>query len=87
MIAFEYNGKDPRFNKIFNNGMSNHATLIMNKILQACKGFEGLSSLVDVSGGIGTTLSMIVSKYPTIKGINFDLPHVIKDSPPFPGML
>ncbi|GMH18323.1 hypothetical protein Nepgr_020164 [Nepenthes gracilis] len=86
MTAFEYNGKDLRFNKIFNNGMSNHATLIMNKILQAYKGFEGVSSLVDVGGGIGTTLTMIVSKYPTIKGINFDLPHVIKDSPPFPGV-
>ncbi|GMH18327.1 hypothetical protein Nepgr_020168 [Nepenthes gracilis] len=86
MAAFEYNGEDPRFNKIFNDSMSNHSTLIMKKILEAYKGFEGLSSLVDVGGGIGTTLSMIVSKYPTIEGINFDLPHVIKDAPPFPGV-
>jgi O-methyltransferase domain len=31
-------------------------------------------------------LNMITSKYPNIKGINFDLPHVIADAPPYPGM-
>ncbi|PPD84376.1 hypothetical protein GOBAR_DD18691 [Gossypium barbadense] len=34
----------------------------------------------------GATLSMIVSKYPTIKGINFDLPHVIENAPTCPGV-
>ncbi|KAK8655304.1 hypothetical protein V6N13_107887 [Hibiscus sabdariffa] len=29
---------------------------------------------------------MIVSKYPTIKGINFDLPHVIDQAPTLPGV-
>ncbi|GMH18300.1 hypothetical protein Nepgr_020141 [Nepenthes gracilis] len=66
---FEYNGEDARFNKIFNNGMSNHSTIIMKKVLEVYKGFEGLSSLVDVGGGIGATLNMIISKYPTIKGV------------------
>ncbi|GMH18325.1 hypothetical protein Nepgr_020166 [Nepenthes gracilis] len=83
---FEYNEVNPRFNKVFNNGMSDPSILIIKKILEAYKGFEGLSSLVDVGGGIGTTLNMIVSKYPMIKGINFDLPHVIKDSPSFLGV-
>ncbi|TYH41042.1 hypothetical protein ES332_D12G289000v1 [Gossypium tomentosum] len=36
--------------------------------------------------GTGATLSMIVSKYPTIKGINFDLPHVIENAPTCPGV-
>jgi hypothetical protein len=38
------------------------------------------------SGGTGAVLSMIVSKYPSIRGINFDLPHVIEDAPSFPGI-
>lgn len=46
MDAFEYQGADPRFNKVFNNGMSNHTTIVMTKILETYKGFEGLSSLV-----------------------------------------
>ncbi|WKA07683.1 hypothetical protein VitviT2T_025473 [Vitis vinifera] len=86
MTAFEYHGTDPRFNKVFNNGMSGHSTITMKKILEAYKGFEGLTSIVDVGGGTGATLNMIISKYPTIKGINFDLPHVIDDAPSYPGV-
>ncbi|CAN6861224.1 flavone 3'-O-methyltransferase 1-like [Brassica napus] len=86
MSAFEYHGTDLRFNKVFNNGMSNHSTITMKKILETYNGFEGLVTLVDVGGGIGATLKMIVSKYPNLKGINFDLPHVIEDAPSHPGV-
>uniref|UniRef100_A0AAU7BB25 O-methyltransferase 5 n=1 Tax=Lophophora williamsii TaxID=130138 RepID=A0AAU7BB25_LOPWI len=86
MTAFEYHGTDPRFNKVFNNGMSNHSTITMKKLLENYKGFEGVSTLVDVGGGTGATLNMIISKHPTIKGINFDLPHVIEDAPTYPGV-
>ncbi|KAK3042829.1 hypothetical protein RJ639_001102 [Escallonia herrerae] len=86
MTAFDYHGTDPRFNKVFNLGMSNHSTMTMKKILETYDGFQGLTSVVDVGGGTGATLNMIVSKYPTIKGINFDLPHVIEDAPTYPGV-
>ncbi|KAJ6969517.1 caffeic acid 3-O-methyltransferase 3-like [Populus alba x Populus x berolinensis] len=86
MTAFEYHGTDPRFNKVFNKGMSDHSKMAMKKILETYKGFEGLASLVDVGGGTGAVVSTIVSKYPSIKGINFDLPHVIADAPAFPGV-
>lgn len=86
MTAFEYHGTDPRFNKVFNSGMSNHSTIIMKKILEIYKGFEGLTSLVDVGGGTGAVVNMIVSKHPSLKGINFDLPHVIDDAPSYPGV-
>ncbi|MBA0835286.1 hypothetical protein Goarm_007573 [Gossypium armourianum] len=86
MTAFEYHGTDTRFNKVFNRGMSDHSTITMKKILDTYDGFQGLKTLVDVGGGTGATLSMIVSKYPTIKGINFDLPHVIEDAPSCPGV-
>ncbi|KAK4480541.1 hypothetical protein RD792_013618 [Penstemon davidsonii] len=86
MCAFDYHGTDPRFNKVFNQGMSNNSTIIMKKILQTYNGFEGLKSVVDVGGGTGATLNMIISKYPSIHAINFDLPHVIQDAPPYPGV-
>ncbi|XP_060204007.1 LOW QUALITY PROTEIN: caffeic acid 3-O-methyltransferase-like [Lycium barbarum] len=86
MTAFEYHGTDPRFNKVFNRGMSDHSTMTMKKILEDYKGFEGLNSIVDVGGGTGATVNMIVSKHPSIKGINFDLPHVIEDAPAYPGV-
>lgn len=84
--AFEYPGLDPRFNQVFNTAMFNHTTIVIKKILDLYKGFEHLEKLVDVGGGLGVTLSLITSRYPHIKGINFDLPHVIKDAPSYIGM-
>ncbi|XP_075473542.1 caffeic acid 3-O-methyltransferase-like [Primulina tabacum] len=86
MNAFEYQGTHPRFNKVFNSAMSNSSTIMMKKIVQTYEGFKGLGTLVDVGGGIGVSLHMILSKNPTIKGINFDLPHVIRDTPSYEGI-
>nr|AFK34973.1 unknown [Lotus japonicus] len=66
--------------------MSDYSTIIMKKVLETYTGFEGLGSVVDVGGGTGAVINMIVSKYPTIKGVNFDLPHVIKEAPSYPGV-
>ncbi|KAF8393011.1 hypothetical protein HHK36_021252 [Tetracentron sinense] len=86
MPMFEYMGKDPRFNEAFNKEMSHITNVDMKKILETYKGFEDLKELIDVGGGNGIMLNMITSKYPTIKGINFDLPHVIEHAPSYPGV-
>nr|KAJ0185979.1 hypothetical protein LSAT_V11C900460300 [Lactuca sativa] len=84
--AFEYPAKDNRFNQVFNKCMYDNTTIVMKMFLGKYKGFEGVKQLVDVGGGLGANLNIIVSKYPTIKGINFDLPHVIKDTHSSPGV-
>ncbi|KAH9781383.1 Flavone 3'-O-methyltransferase 1 [Citrus sinensis] len=84
--AFEYLGLDPRFNEVFNIAMYNYTTLVIQKILEAYKGFEHMELLVDVGGCLGNTLKAITSKYPHIKGINFDLPRVIQHAPKYPGV-
>nr|WMX25283.1 O-methyltransferase OMT5 [Lophophora williamsii] len=81
MSLYEYSGKHPEHQTDFHKAMSDHSTLVLKKLLKTYKGLEGLSSLVDVGGGNGATLSMILSKYPKIKGINFDQPHVVADAP------
>ncbi|CAL9063276.1 unnamed protein product [Musa banksii] len=86
MTAFEYHGTDPRFNKVFNEGMRSHSIVFTNKFLQVYRGFDDVKVLVDVGGGIGATLHMITSTHPHILGINYDLPHVISDAPPLPGV-
>ncbi|KAJ9167141.1 hypothetical protein P3X46_021812 [Hevea brasiliensis] len=86
MSIFEYMNQDPAFNKIFNEAMAGVSTIIMNAILDIYKGFEGVTSLVDVGGGNGRVLNMIISKYPFIKAVNFDLPHVVQTAPPYPGI-
>ncbi|KAJ8427908.1 hypothetical protein Cgig2_023284 [Carnegiea gigantea] len=51
------------------------------------KGFEGINPLVDMGGNKRASLSLIVSKYrPHIRGINFDLPHVVTDRSDFSGI-
>lgn len=79
--AFEYHAMDNRYNQVFNKSMYDNTTIVMKMILGKYKGFEGVKELVDVGGGLGANLEIIVSNYPNIKGINFDLPHVIKDAP------
>nr|XP_043615220.1 caffeic acid 3-O-methyltransferase-like [Erigeron canadensis]XP_043615221.1 caffeic acid 3-O-methyltransferase-like [Erigeron canadensis] len=84
--AFEYPALDARFNEVFNNAMVNHTTIVMKEILECYQGFTNVKHLVDVGGGLGITINMIVSKHPTIRGINFDLPHVIRHAPVYPGI-
>lgn len=86
MDAFEYQGTNPRFNEIFNKAMYDQTTYIIKKIVRRYKGFENTQKLVDVGGGLGHTLRIITSNYPSIKGINFDLPHVIQHAPTIPGV-
>ena len=86
MEANEYARKDDKFREIFMGSMKDLNALVMKKILEKYKGFEGLKLLVDVGGGDGTLLNMIISKYPTIKGVNFDLASVIEKSPSYLGM-
>ncbi|KAG9152075.1 hypothetical protein Leryth_021210 [Lithospermum erythrorhizon] len=86
MHAFEYPGKDSRFNDVFNKGLQNLTGVTMKIILEVYKGFDGIEEVIDVGGGYGASLAWIVSKYPKIRGINFDLPHVIKDAPAIQGV-
>ncbi|PIA46460.1 hypothetical protein AQUCO_01500181v1 [Aquilegia coerulea] len=86
MHTFDYLERDPRANQVFNRAMFNQTTIFVTKLLEIYKGFEDCQKIVDVGGGFGITLSQITTKYPTIKGINFDLPHVIEHAPFYPGV-
>jgi flavonol 3-O-methyltransferase/caffeic acid 3-O-methyltransferase len=84
MSWFDYAGKDLRFNRLYIDAMKHHSVILTKKLLELYTGFHGIGTLVDVGGGTGTLIHAITSKYPTIKGINYDLPHVISEAPPYP---
>ncbi|BFG22296.1 hypothetical protein CerSpe_085700 [Prunus speciosa] len=88
MQTFEFLGLDPRFNQVFNAAMFNHSTIVIKKLLHFYKGFQdkNLTQLVDVGGGFGVTLNLVTSRYPHIRGINYDLPHVINHASSYPGV-
>lgn len=85
MHLFEYLGIDSTFSDVFNKSMYNHTTIFMKKILEVYTGFQEITEIIDIGGGIGGNLAKIISKYPHIRGINFDLPHVIKSAAPLAG--
>ncbi|KAL7193473.1 hypothetical protein ACSBR2_025144 [Camellia fascicularis] len=60
MNAFDYVGKDSRCGELFKGFMGDYNPLFMNKILETYNGFEGLNSIMDVGGGNGAILNMIV---------------------------
>ncbi|KAG5135239.1 hypothetical protein JHK82_026427 [Glycine max] len=83
---YDYMEKNAELNDIFYKAVIHAAPLELKRALKLYKGFEGVSTLVDVGGGAGETLKQILPKYPSMKGINFDLPLVIQKAPPHPGI-
>jgi len=84
MKLFDYMGTDERFSKLFN--QTGFTIAVVKKALEVYKGFEGVNVLVDVGGGVGNTLGVVTSKYPSIKGINFDLTCALAQAPSIPGV-
>jgi len=84
---FQYMGTNTRLNRLFNKVMAQQTMMVISKLLERFKGFDGISVLVDVGGGTGATLEMITSRYKHIRGINFDLPHALSEAPAIPGSL
>ncbi|XP_052138074.1 naringenin 7-O-methyltransferase [Oryza glaberrima] len=91
MPMFQYlaqDGNEPS-NTLFNQAMASHSVVITNKLLQFFRGFDdgaGVDVLVDVGGGTGATLRMITARHPHLRGVNYDLPHVIAQAPPVEGV-
>nr|AWH62809.1 O-methyltransferase [Camptotheca acuminata] len=75
---WSYAAANPAHSKLINDAMACHARVAVKAIIEGCpEVLDGVSSLVDVGGGDGTTLRMLVKACPWIKGINLDLPHVV----------
>ncbi|KAH0874609.1 hypothetical protein HID58_071971 [Brassica napus] len=81
---FDYMGTDERLSKLFNR--TGFSVGVLQKFLEVYKGFEGVNVLVDVGGGVGNTLGFVTSKYPNIKGINFDLTCALTQAPSYPNV-
>ncbi|XP_057447810.1 trans-resveratrol di-O-methyltransferase-like [Lotus japonicus] len=78
MMFWNYAGRDPKLNMLFNCGMACDARLITNVVIEKYKGmFDGLESLIDVGGGTGTVAKAIAESFPHLKCIVFDLLHVV----------
>lgn len=73
---FEYLSTDPVESTRFNAAMSGISSFIMPAILEAYD-FSPFKTIVDVAGGHGFVICEILRKHPRVKGVLFDLEHVV----------
>ncbi|KAL3514958.1 hypothetical protein ACH5RR_021860 [Cinchona calisaya] len=77
-----YAKNNPAHSKLINDAMACDARFTVSAIMKGCPlVFEGIGTLVDVGGGDGTALRTLIKDCPWIRGINFDLPHVVSVAP------
>ena len=43
--------------------------------------FSGIETVVDVGGATGNMLAALLSRHTGLRGVLFDLPHVVRDAP------
>ncbi|XP_004290757.1 PREDICTED: 3'-hydroxy-N-methyl-(S)-coclaurine 4'-O-methyltransferase-like [Fragaria vesca subsp. vesca] len=77
--VWSFAAANPGHSELINEAMACDARLAVPAVIESCiEVFHGIESIVDVGGGDGTTLSLLVKACPWItRGINFDLPHVV----------
>ncbi|OMO80032.1 O-methyltransferase, family 2 [Corchorus capsularis] len=76
--VWSYAETNPGHSKLIDEAMACDARWAVPAVIKGCpEVFDGVESLVDVGGGNGTALSILVKAFPWIRGINFDLPHVV----------
>ena len=76
---FEYLEKDPKENEIYNKSMASTSKSACAAIVSAYD-FSKFKNIIDVGGGQGYLISTLLYKNEKLKGVIFDLPHVIKGS-------
>ncbi len=76
VTAWDWRAAHPEENAIFNAAMTGLSAGMVESIAAAYD-FSDVHSLVDVGGGEGALLAAILTANAEMRGINFDLPHVI----------
>ncbi len=76
MQAWEYREQNPDFGQLFDEWMTAGSVRRQDAILPAYD-FSRFHTVVDVAGGHGQLLGAILQRYPALRGILFDQPHVL----------
>ena len=76
VTAWDWRAAHPEENSIFNAAMTGLSAGMVESIVAAYD-FSQIRSIVDVGGGEGALLAAILAANPHMRGIVFDLPHVL----------
>jgi hypothetical protein len=78
---FDYLGEHPEQAKIFDAAMTGFSARETRAILDAYD-LSGVETLADIGGGAGWKLAGILRRHPAMRGLLFDLPHVVERARP-----
>jgi hypothetical protein len=78
---FDYLGEHPEQAKIFDTAMTDFSGRTTQAMLDAYD-LSGVATLADVGGGLGTNLAAVLGRYPAMRGLLFDQPHVVERARP-----
>ncbi|PUZ65188.1 hypothetical protein GQ55_3G203500 [Panicum hallii var. hallii] len=79
---WDFAGQNPAFGGLLNEGMVSDSSFIMKIVVEECGGiFKGVTSLIDVAGGLGGAAQAIAKAFPHVKCSVLDLPHVAANAP------
>lgn len=81
MGLFEYLRNNPGMAQFFSETMVGFHGREPPAVAEAYD-FSGIGSLVDVGGASGNMLGHVLARHPGVKGVLYDLPHVVADAPP-----
>jgi hypothetical protein len=76
VAPFEYLAQHPADATLFNQAMMDLSTAD-SPLIASSYDYSQFKTLVDIGGGLGTLLGAILDRTPSLKGIVFDLPHVM----------
>jgi hypothetical protein len=80
MPVFEYLAQHPDVASAFSETMVGFHGAEPPAVAEAYD-FSGIGTLVDVGGATGNLLSTVLSRHGALRGVLFDLPHVVSDAP------
>lgn len=73
---FEYLADHPDEARMFDRRMTSFSTVEIPQIVEAYD-FSAARTVVDVGGGEGRLMAAVLVAYPALRGVIFDLPHVV----------
>ncbi|TVU20594.1 hypothetical protein EJB05_36808, partial [Eragrostis curvula] len=79
---WDFAAHNKKFAKLFDDGMVADSGFTMDIIVKECGDvFHGISSLIDVAGGLGGASQTISKAFPHVECSVLDLPHVVAGAP------
>ncbi len=78
--VWDWRSRHPEENEIFNHAMHALSATTARRLAEGYD-FSRFSTLADLGGGDGTLMAAVLTRHRGLRGLIFDLPHVVIDAP------